>query len=211
MARLGRFVTGEAVLALLILLVATGLSLSPPAVHDTIGWPFALRFSWEAAAQVPGGSARFLIGAQVAFVGVLAMIVGLLLRPWRVLLCGAGGVALVAGLWVALPPVSVDAYPTTYRRLVPQQAVSTERRRALPPALRDLPRRGRPRRRPRRRGPAEAARRPDRAAHRRPHRGRHVLVAHPRHSRGRHAAVRRDARRGRALGPDQLHPRSLRG
>ncbi|HET9855412.1 MAG TPA: c-type cytochrome, partial [Methylomirabilota bacterium] len=125
MARLGRFVTGEAVLALLILLVTTGLSVSPPAAHDTIGWPFALRFSWEAAAQVPGGSARFLIGAQVAFVGVLAMIVGLLLRPWRVLLCGAGGVALVTGLWVALPPVSVDAYPTTYRRSsVPYQAVS---------------------------------------------------------------------------------------
>lgn len=125
MARLGRFVAGEAVLALLILLVTTGLSVSPPAVHDTIGWPFALRFSWEAAAQVPGGPARFLIGAQVAFVGVLAMLVGLLLRPWRVLLCGAGGTALVAGLWVALPPVSVDAYPTTYRRSsVPYQAVS---------------------------------------------------------------------------------------
>ena len=125
MARLGRFVAGEAALALLILLVTTALSISPPAVHDAIGWPFALRFSWEAAAQVPGGPARFLIGTQVAFVGVLAMIVGLLLRSWRVLLCGAGGVALVGGLWVALPPVSVDAYPTTYRRSsVPYQAVS---------------------------------------------------------------------------------------
>ena len=124
-ARLGRFVAGEAALALLILLVTTALSLSPPAVHDAIGWPFALRFSWEAAAQVPGGPARVLIGAQVAFVGVLAMIVGLLLRPWRVVLFGAGGVALVTGLWVALPPVSVDAYPTTYRRSsVPYHAVS---------------------------------------------------------------------------------------
>jgi putative copper export protein/mono/diheme cytochrome c family protein len=125
MARLGRFVAGEAALALAILLVTTALSVSPPAVHDAIGWPFALRFSWEAAAQVPGGPARVLVGAQVAFVGVLALIVGLLLRPWRGLLCGAGGLALVAGLWVALPPVSVDAYPTTYRRsAVPYQAVS---------------------------------------------------------------------------------------
>jgi len=125
MASLGRFVAAEAALALLILLITTALSLSPPAVHDAIRWPFALRLSWEAAAQVPGGPARFLIGAQVAVVGLLAMIVGLLLRPWRVVLFGAGGVALVTGLWVALPPLSVDAYPTTYRRSsVPYQAAS---------------------------------------------------------------------------------------
>lgn len=125
MARLGRFVAGEAGLALLILLVTSWLSLTPPAVHDTIRWPFATRFAWEVAAQVPGGPTRLLIGAQVALVGVLAVIVGLLLRPWRVILVGAGGAALVGGLWVALPPVSVDAYPTTYRRpSVPYHAVS---------------------------------------------------------------------------------------
>src|SRR5258705_11060614 len=116
MARLGRFVAGEAALALLLLVTPAALSLSPPAVHDAIGWLFSLRFSWDAAAQVPGGPARVLIGAQVAFVGLLAMIVGLLLRPWRVVLCGAGGAALVTGLWVALPPLSVDAYPPTHPR-----------------------------------------------------------------------------------------------
>jgi putative copper resistance protein D len=66
-----------------------------------------------------------LIGGQVAFIGLLAMIVGLLLRPWRGVLAAAGGAALAIGLWVALPPLSVDAYPTTYRRpAVPYQAVS---------------------------------------------------------------------------------------
>ncbi|MEX2223032.1 MAG: CopD family protein, partial [Candidatus Rokuibacteriota bacterium] len=125
MARLGRFVAWEAALALLILLVTAALSLSPPAVHDAIRWPFTVRFSWEAAAQLPGGNTRFLIGTQVAFVGLLASIVGLLLRSWRILLVGAGGAAIVIGLWVALPPVSVDAYPTTYRRpAVPYHAVS---------------------------------------------------------------------------------------
>jgi putative copper export protein/mono/diheme cytochrome c family protein len=125
MARLGRFVVGEAALALLILLVTAALSLSPPAVHDTIRWPFATRLSWDAAAQFPGGPTRLLIGAQVALVGVLAGIVGLLLRPWRVILVGGGAAALVVGLWVALPPVSVDAYPTTYRRpAVPYHAGS---------------------------------------------------------------------------------------
>jgi putative copper resistance protein D len=125
MAQLGRFVAGEAALALLILALTAALSLSPPAVHDSIQWPFAIRWSWEAAGQVPGGPTRVLIGGQVAFVGMLAIIVGLLLRSWRVVLVGAGGAALVAGLWVALPPLSVDAYPTTYRRsAVPYHAVS---------------------------------------------------------------------------------------
>lgn len=125
MARLGRFVAWEAALALLILLVTATLSLSPPAVHDSIRWPFAVRWSWEVAAQVPGGPPRVLIGTQVVFVGMLAMIVGLLVRSWRVVLVGAGGAALAVGLWVALPPLSVDAYPTTYRRpSVPYHAVS---------------------------------------------------------------------------------------
>jgi putative copper resistance protein D len=125
MARLGRFVAGEAALGLLILLLTAALSLSPPAVHDTIRWPFATRWSWEAAALVPGGPTRVLIGAQVALVGLLAMVVALLLRAWRVVLGGTGGAALVVGLWVALPPLAVDAYPTTYRRpAVPYHAVS---------------------------------------------------------------------------------------
>ncbi len=125
MARLGWFVAAESALALLILLVTTGLSLSPPAVHVPVWWPFSQRYAWEVAAALPGGGTRLLIGSQVAFVGLLAIIVGLLLRSVRVLLVGAGGAALAIGLWVALPPMAVDAYPTTYRRsTVPYQAVS---------------------------------------------------------------------------------------
>ncbi len=125
MARLGRFVAAESGLALLILLVTTGLSLSPPAVHDPVWWPFSQRYSWDVAATTPGGTTRVLIGGQVAVIGLLAVIVGLLLRSWRVLLVPAGGAALVFGLWVTLPPMTVDAYPTTYRRSsVPYHAVS---------------------------------------------------------------------------------------
>ena len=125
LARLGRFIAAESALALLILLVTTGLSLSPPAAHESVWWPFSQRYSWEVAAALPGGPTRLLIGAQVAVLGLLAIIVGLLLRSARALLLGAGGTALAIGLWVALPPMTVDAYPTTYRRpLVPYQAIS---------------------------------------------------------------------------------------
>ena len=125
MARLGRFVAAEAGLGLLILLLTTGLSLSPPAVHDPVWWPFSQRYAWDVAAALPGGSTRVLIGTQVVFLGLLAMVVGLLLRSWRVILVGAGGLAVVAGFWVALPPMTVDAYPTTFRRSsVPYHVVS---------------------------------------------------------------------------------------
>ena len=60
--------------------MTTGLSLSPPAVHDPVWWPFSQRYSWEVATALPGGATRLLIGSQVAFVGLLAVIVGLLLR-----------------------------------------------------------------------------------------------------------------------------------
>lgn len=132
MARLGRFVAAEAGLALLILLITTGLSLSPPAVHDPIRWPFSLRYSWDAAAALPGGASRVLIGSQIAVVGLLGIIVGWLLRSWRVLLVGGGVAGLALGLWIALPPLTVDAYPTTYRRpSVPYQAVSVASGEAL--------------------------------------------------------------------------------
>ena len=125
MARLGRFVAAEAGLGLLILLLTTALSLSPPAVHDPVWWPFSQRYAWDVAAALPGGPTRVLIGVQLAFLGLLAMVVGLMLRSWRVILVGAGGLAVVAGLWVALPPMTVDAYPTTFRRSsVPYHVVS---------------------------------------------------------------------------------------
>ncbi len=125
MAQLGRAVAAEAALGLLIVLVTTGLTLSPPGVHDTVWWPFSQRYAWDVAATVPGGTTRLLIGAQMAFLGVLAVIVGLLFRSWRVLLVGAGGLAVIFGLSLALPPMTVDAYPTTFRRpSVPYNAVS---------------------------------------------------------------------------------------
>ena len=132
MVRLGRFVAAEAGLGLLILLLTTGLSISPPAVHDPIWWPFSQRYAWDVATALPGGATRVLIGVQVAFLGVLALVVGLLLRSWRVLLVGAGGLSLLTGLWVALPPMAVDAYPTTFRRSsVPYHAVSVANGAAL--------------------------------------------------------------------------------
>jgi putative copper resistance protein D len=132
MARLARLVAWECALALVILAVTSGLALTPPARHESPYWPFAHRLAYEALADVPGATARFVIGSQIAVLGLLGLIASALVKQRRGSIAAAGAAATVLGLWVALPPLAVDAYPTTYvRPSVPYQAVSIDNGRAL--------------------------------------------------------------------------------
>src|SRR5260370_26388417 len=75
-----------------------------------------------------------MIGAQIVLIGILAVIAGCLVRRWRPLLLAGAAIALVAGLQQALPPLAVDAYPTTYLRPpVPHTAASVPHGGALFP------------------------------------------------------------------------------
>ncbi|HEU5188205.1 MAG TPA: CopD family protein [Methylomirabilota bacterium] len=132
MARLARFVAAEWMLALAILVVVAVLGATPPGKHDAPWWPLSFRLSWDAAAALPGVRTRVLIGGQIAVVGVLGLIVAVLLARARALAALAGVALVTIGLWVALPPLSVDAYPTTYRRTtVPYQVSSIAHGEAL--------------------------------------------------------------------------------
>jgi putative copper export protein len=125
MARLARFVTFECLLALGIVAVVAALGVTPPGRHDTPWWPLSFRLSWEAAGGLPGVRTRFLIGSQIAVVGLLALLVALVMARSRLLAVTAGLLLVAAGLGTALPGLSVDAYPTTFRRtLVPYHASS---------------------------------------------------------------------------------------
>src|SRR5262245_1147890 len=116
MARLSRFLERELVVGLLMIGVAAGLSITVPGAHDTVWWPFSYRLSYGAVAGLPGANARLLIGSQVAIVGVIVIVVTFLFeRRWNPLI-GLGVLAIGGGLWIMLPPLAVDAYPTTYRR-----------------------------------------------------------------------------------------------
>ncbi len=127
MARLSRFVGWELGLALSILAVTSGLTLTAPALHDSPHWPFAHRLSYDAMADVPGVKARLLIGSQIAILGLLGLILGVLVKRRRALIASAGTGVIVVGLWVALPPLAVDAYPTTYLRpAVPYEVTSID-------------------------------------------------------------------------------------
>ena len=128
MRAIARFLGGELGLALGIAGVTAALALTVPAVHDTPRWPLAYRLSYAAVADVPGITARLFIGSQVAFLGLLVAVVGSLLRRWQAPLVIGGAIAIGFGLWIALPPLAVDAYPTTYERSpVAYQAGSVSR------------------------------------------------------------------------------------
>jgi putative copper export protein/mono/diheme cytochrome c family protein len=132
MAQLSRLLVGELGLALVILAVTATLSLTPPARHESPDWPFATRLSYDVVAPLPGLRARLFVGGQLAVLGLLVVVVGSLVASRRGLVIGAGALAVVGGAWIALPPLAVDAYPTTYlRSAVPYQATSVSRGMAL--------------------------------------------------------------------------------
>jgi putative copper resistance protein D len=76
---------------------------------------------------------RVAAGSQLATLGLIALLLALVVRPRRwPIVTGAGLVAMGAGAAIALPPLAVDAYPTTYLRPgVPYVAASVNQGRAL--------------------------------------------------------------------------------
>jgi putative copper export protein/mono/diheme cytochrome c family protein len=125
MARLARTVRLELALGLLVLGIVSALSVTPPGRHESPWWPFSFRLDYESTIALPGVRTRLLIGSQLAIAGGLATIVGGLVRGLRLPMVAAGLAALATGLWVALPPLAVDAYPSTYVRTpVPYTALS---------------------------------------------------------------------------------------
>jgi putative copper resistance protein D len=125
MRRLATFVAGEGLIALAILALVATMSVTPPARHEPPTWPFAIRLSFGALEGAPAASARALVGSQIAVLGLVGLVAGLAIRGRRLPLVAGALVVLGAGVGLALPPLTVDAYPTTYLRpSVPYQAAS---------------------------------------------------------------------------------------
>lgn len=132
MKRLAGFVAVEAVIGAALVIVAAVLALTPPGRHSTPDWPFGFRLAPDVTWNYPGVKTRVLIGAQVVLVGVFLFVAGWLVKRWRPLMLAGAAVFLVAGAQQALPPLTIDAYPTTYRRpAVPYNAASVAHGAAL--------------------------------------------------------------------------------
>jgi putative copper resistance protein D len=116
MRRLSAFVAGEAGLALAILAIVAALSVTPPARHESPVWPFWIRLSLSALETAPAEATRAFIGSQVAVLGLAGLVAALILRTLRLPLAALGLVGLGVGAGLALPPLAIDAYPTTYLR-----------------------------------------------------------------------------------------------
>ena len=125
MRDLGRFIGFEVTLALALLAVVALMGITPPGRHAQPTWPLSFRLTLDAVEGAPDLRARALIGSQVAVLGLAAVLCAALLRGRR-LAVGVGALVLLAfGAGLALPPLAVDAYPTTYQRpAVPYQAAS---------------------------------------------------------------------------------------
>jgi putative copper export protein/mono/diheme cytochrome c family protein/peroxiredoxin len=112
--RLATFVTLEALLALAIVALAAAMTLTTPARHAEPVWPFPFRLTLDGLDDV--GRRRVLVASQLGLVAVIALLGAPMLRRRRVpLLAGAGTLAVVAAA-VGVPPLVVEAYPTTFRR-----------------------------------------------------------------------------------------------
>ena len=212
MQRLAAFVTVEAGLALAILGIVAALSVTPPARHEA---PAAVLDPSVAhgARGAPAGATRALIGSQIA-------VLGLGRPPDRrsdssepATAAGHAGARGARGgaAGLALPPLTIDAYPTTYLRpSVPYHAASIASGAAL----------YRARTAPRVTAPPEPAMGPPRSASstarrsegasRAAHSRRSLLVAQQRNP-GRGDAGEQRGSQGAALGCDQLLARAVGG
>ena len=123
--RIQSWIALEFSFALIVMWIAASLAITAPAQHDQIIWPFAFRIAPQIAWRNPDLQAQFYWGLGLAALAVAwtswsAQRFGLRIRN------AAMGVAVLAlGAILALPTLSVPAFPDTYRRsIVPYQTIS---------------------------------------------------------------------------------------
>jgi putative copper resistance protein D len=116
MRRLATSMRIELAIAATIVLIVAGLTATPPARHLDPAWPFDFRLSWDAITAAPAARMRVLVASQIAVLGAVAAVAGAVVARARGPLLAGGTALLVLGAGLGLPPLAVDAYPTTYRR-----------------------------------------------------------------------------------------------
>ena len=126
---ISKWVFLETSIGIALLGVASILKETTPAAHEeVIIWPFNFRFSidatWEESSVV-----RTQVTIGLCLLGAAMLLIAYSLRRRKhIKLALALGISLsIAGLATGLPPLSVEAYPDTYRNsTVPYIAVSIE-------------------------------------------------------------------------------------
>ena len=130
--QLSRNVTVEMALGLGILLIVGHMGLIAPARHIQPDWPFPFRWDWSVLDKAPDVLDQVQHGIFWVAVGFAAMVYAAARKRMRILAAMVGlGLSIYAGIAV-LAAVSIDAYPTTYKRpAVAYQAISVANGRRL--------------------------------------------------------------------------------
>jgi putative copper resistance protein D len=125
MRRLARFVGVEAALAGVVLGIVAALGVTAPARHEQPWWPFSYRLTLDVLAAAPDLERQSLVGSQIAVAGLVGLVAATVAGVRRLFVIPPALALLAGGLAVAVPPLAVDAYPTTYfRPTVPYHATS---------------------------------------------------------------------------------------
>ncbi len=116
-AGIRKWVRIEFILALLLLLLATIIANTTPVKYAAIeNWPYPFRFSIIATWNQPNVAIKVWTGVSILILAAGIFLFGRL-RSWELKrLIGIPAILLVSGLAVALPPLTIQAYPETYRR-----------------------------------------------------------------------------------------------
>lgn len=119
LASYGTRVKIETGLALLIVVLASFMANRAPPEHEDIFWLLPFRFSFRATWDLPWTPTLFVVGTIVTLVGVALLVLAwrsparlAKLQPRQGM--ALGGFTVVAGAALALPAISVQAYPGTY-------------------------------------------------------------------------------------------------
>ena len=125
-AGIRKWVRIEFFLALLLLFLATVIANTTPIKHALIdNWPYPFRFSILATWNQPNVATQVWIGVSILVLAAGVILLGRL-RSWEFKrLISIPAILLALGLTIALPPLTIQAYPETYRRPpVPFDAIS---------------------------------------------------------------------------------------
>lgn len=123
---LRKWVGIEFVLALIMILLATLITNTTPVKHALIeNWPFPFRFSLIATWNQPNAAIQVWTGLAILVIAAATIKLGQS-RSWKLKrMIGVPLILFVSGLAIALPPITIQAYPETYRRPgVPFDAIS---------------------------------------------------------------------------------------
>jgi putative copper export protein/peroxiredoxin/cytochrome c5 len=116
--RMALFIALEAGLVLAVLGLAAAMTVTTPAIHGDPIWPWPIRLSLDALPDVPVIQNLLQPRSELVLAGFgLALVaVAFLARRRRVLLIGSSFVLVAGGVAIGLPPLMVEAYPTSYAR-----------------------------------------------------------------------------------------------